>query len=1178
MPTTPKLFVLHQGISGQGQLFCNVLDWDSGSWQGDAQTPNTGMSAGPSAVFHGGKLYCFHQGYHQDGTLWYDVYDGVRWLGDKQVTVSAMSEGPSAVEFKGALYCFYQGSGEHGELRYTVFDGANWRPEQTVPNTGMSKSPSAVVSGGRLYCFHQGYHQDGTLWYNASDDGVHWFGDTQVTGERGAGPRMSQGPAAIEFRGALYCFYQADGEHGILRYTVFDATGRPTEYPVPNTRRMSKSPSAVVYFDKVYCFHQGSGENGELWYEVFDGSNWLVDRHVTDTGMSESPGALVAPLDPPPALFVSPNPAEVRVSSFDGWGCSLCWWANSFGKEGSLSEELADIFFSTKTVTSTIPENPLPPLPGLGMKIIRYNIGGGGGGARIDKNTVELVSPNNPVGSSRYLQGFWRNWGDGDDAWDWTADGNQRNMMALACKRGANIVEFFSNSPPWWMCYNHSSSGGTLSINPVSLHINNLQSWNYDQFARYLATVVKYARENWGINVNYLEPFNESSSTPWLYYGPKSLGDIVNKSAWVNSSQEGCNFDPSIQITVLNKLYDELNKAGLLGTVAMTAPDENIVDETLAVWGIYLSSGMGKLAKVNTHGYQFLNPYRGPSRPLLRAAVRPAGLKLWMSEYGDSDSTGITMATSMLLDLTELQPDAWVYWQPLDGGGWGLIDPDFDKKRLNFVNSKYYVFAQFSRHLGQGCRIIGNSDPNSVVAFDSQGKLIIVTLNLGRGRWISYDLSIFSEVGGPVERWETPARDGTAYQHSSDTALIDKTFRHYFQPNSVCTFEISNVSMLRDWQAWFPIHREASFDHKCQRVTALSRNPNHVDLFALGFDNKVYATFWDTSGGWSASGWLPIHPERVFDHQTQQLTALARTPDHVDLFAIGFDEKVYTTFWDTSGGWSSSGWLSIHPEASFDHKSQRVTALSRNPNHADLFAIGFDDQVYTTFWDTSGGWSPVGWRPIPFGAAAAVDPVTHQIRPPASFDHTTQEVTALARTPDHVDLFAIGSDNRVYTTFWDTSGGWSPSGWFAIHPEASFDHKSQRVTALSRNPNHVDLFAIGFDDKVYTTFWDASGGWSPSGWFAIHPEASFDHESQRVTALSRNPNYVDLFVIGFNDHVYTTFWGASGGWSPSGWFAIHPEALFDHKSQRVTALSRNPNHVDLFAIGFDNAVYTTWRD
>ena len=98
--------------------------------------------------------------------------------------------------------------------------------------------------------------------------------------------------------------------------------------------------------------------------------------------------------------------------------------------------------------------------------------------------------------------------------------------------------------------------------------------------------------------------------------------------------------------------------------------------------------------------------------------------------------------------------------------------------------------------------------------------------------------------------------------------------------------------------------------------------------------------------------------------------------------------------------------------------------------------------------------------------------------------------------------------------------------------------------------------------------------WRP--WFQIHPETVFDHTTQRLAAVSRGPGNLDLFVIGFDNAVWTTFWTQAGGWNPGGWFQIHPETVFDRGSQETVALARVSDHIDLFLIGFDNAVWSAW--
>jgi galactan endo-1,6-beta-galactosidase len=412
----------------------------------------------------------------------------------------------------------------------------------------------------------------------------------------------------------------------------------------------------------------------------------------------------------------------VRTPSFDGWGCSLCWWANEYVDSKSATT-LADYFFSTNTTNQ---------LPGLGMNIVRYNVGAGtsfqGSTAIIDPNTIENISPNNrvynPQDSFRYISGYWLNWYNTDPdntvSWDWTRDPRQRAMLQLARNRGVNLIELFSNSPPWWMCYNHSASGARPFL--PTLSGDNLQGWNYHQFATYLAVVVQYFRDNQGIPVNYIEPFNEPYSLPWV------LGGWWTYPGY----QEGCNFAPDTQAAVLNYLNQEISSRHQ--PVGLTASDENSMDlavDTLSSW-CSPSDPSSLLAKINVHGYDGQCPYRGSARGELRALVnRLAGQpkKLWMSEYGDDDPSGCTMATSIMMDMSQLQPDAWIYWQPIDWMGWGFFSmaaPD----NYGLVQRKFYVFAQFSRHIKHGDSILDSNSPWTINAHNpAEKRLSIVYLN-----------------------------------------------------------------------------------------------------------------------------------------------------------------------------------------------------------------------------------------------------------------------------------------------------------------------------------------------------------------------------------------------------------------------------------------------------------------
>lgn len=96
-------------------------------------------------------------------------------------------------------------------------------------------------------------------------------------------------------------------------------------------------------------------------------------------------------------------------------------------------------------------------------------------------------------------------------------------------------------------------------------------------------------------------------------------------------------------------------------------------------------------------------------------------------------------------------------------------------------------------------------------------------------------------------------------------------------------------------------------------------------------------------------------------------------------------------------------------------------------------------------------------------------------------------VTALSRFQNHIDLFVSGRDGGVYSTFWDANGGWL-NHWFRLADTNFGDHftvpPGSRISALSRFENHIDLFVMGRDGGIYSTFRDANGGWF-NHWFRV---------------------------------------------------------------------------------------------
>lgn len=470
-------------------------------------------------------------------------------------------------------------------------------------------------------------------------------------------------------------------------------------------------------------------------------------------GAVDDPSAEVAS-----GLTAKMNPSATR-GTWEGWGTSLAWWAKQFGQR----DDLADLVFTLKTVTYDG-----TAVPGLGLNIARYNAGACSWNAINGQSMV--VSPH--ITKATQMEGYWLDWLSSDPAsssWNWWVDSNQRNMMWKARDRGVTHFELFSNSPMWWMLDNHNPSGAADGG-------DNLQSWNYRQHAVYLATVAKYTHDHWGVDFETVEPFNEPSASWWKAGG----------------TQEGSHVGAAIQAQVIQFLREELNSRSL-SSVGIAASDESYYDQARATWDSFAPNVKSAVSKVNVHGYQ----YGGGRRDLLASAVAASGKKLWNSEYGDGDASGLQLASNLNLDMVWLHPTAWVYWQAIDGGGWGLLQGDRNSGVLGPVNTKYYVMAQYTRHIRPGATVLDSGDGNTFAAYDAAARrLVLVTINYGTPQTIAYDLSRFRTVGGDggvVRRWATQIKGTERYGEHADTRLNGKTFSAAFPANTIQTFEIDNV-------------------------------------------------------------------------------------------------------------------------------------------------------------------------------------------------------------------------------------------------------------------------------------------------------------------------------------------------------------------------------------------------
>lgn len=469
-------------------------------------------------------------------------------------------------------------------------------------------------------------------------------------------------------------------------------------------------------------------------------------------------------------VVVSLDPSEASPfngGEFEGWGTSLCWWANRLGYSEKLTQQAADAFFSDE---------------GLGLDIVRYNLGGGD-----DTSHNHVTRSDSKVPS--YAAGFDD---EGNIVYDWTADENQRNIALAALEANPDLYfEGFSNSPPYFMTVSGCSSGAENAGD------DNLAPEHYADFGKFIADVTKHMKDEYGIKFQSYSPMNEPDTTYWGAYSPK---------------QEGAHFSPGeTQSGTIIATRKALDNAGLTD-VLVAGMDETDIDKSITNYALLTDEAKAALGRIDTH------TYGGSQRAKLKETAVNAGKDLWMSEV-DGGWDGFGLANRIILDMNGMQPSAWIMWDIVDfhkdsefttpdgtkseannkldpkATLWGVAMADHDTETLELSN-KYYFFGQFTRYINPGDTIIASSN-NTLAAYNKEsGDIKIVAVNQG-SEDLSYefDLSAFVAVGDTVTEIRTNNEMGENTEHwreiTGEAALGGKKLKTTLKAGTLTTYIIS---------------------------------------------------------------------------------------------------------------------------------------------------------------------------------------------------------------------------------------------------------------------------------------------------------------------------------------------------------------------------------------------------
>lgn len=355
--------------------------------------------------------------------------------------------------------------------------------------------------------------------------------------------------------------------------------------------------------------------------------------------------------------------------TFEGFGASGAWWAQSVGARPALCDEIARLLYDKDS--------------GIGLSIYRYNLGAGSADSGAG-NCGDALRRTHSLETE-------------DGGCDPFRDEAAVNMMRKAAEYGAREIVVFSNSPPERMTKN-----GKAHLDEKNAFRTNLAKENYGAFSAYILDAAeRFLAE--GLPVKYVSPVNEPI---WKWTG----------------GQEGCHYSPLQARRLLRVCAEGIEaRPALRGKVKLSGMESGDLrwfnkSYTRAL----LDDGVIRrnIDAVDYHSY-FL-PL--PAPPFMNDRIafmkrfrrfmdrRYPGVPLKMSEWchmrGGRDAgmdSALVTARVIVEDLTVTNVASWSHWIACSHYDYcdGLIYYDTETDDYT-LTKRYFVTGNFSKFIPFG--------------------------------------------------------------------------------------------------------------------------------------------------------------------------------------------------------------------------------------------------------------------------------------------------------------------------------------------------------------------------------------------------------------------------------------------------------------------------------------------
>jgi hypothetical protein len=318
---------------------------------------------------------------------------------------------------------------------------------------------------------------------------------------------------------------------------------------------------------------------------------------------------------------------------------------------------------------------------------------------------------------------------------------------------------------------------------------------------------------------------------------------------------------------------------------------------------------------------------------------------------------------------------------------------------------------------------------------------------------------------------------------------------------------------------------------------AVARQPGNLDAFFTLSNGQIIDDFWNSSGwGYTAV----TNPNAGV--AGAPIVATARTGNNLDAFWFGTDGALYDAFWSAGNSWGTARVTS----GSNGPSRSNLAAVSRTANNLDVFWIGFDGNLWTAFWNPTSSWGTT--RVTSDGNAA-----------------TGGGVAAVARTANNIDVFWINKNGAMETAYWSSGNSWGT----LVTTSNGVGTSGSSVAAASRDWSRLDVFWVNPSGNVQQARWfdlaQANPNWLQT---AVSPAVAYSSSAQ-ISAVTREPSNLDLFLVGTDGAVYNPYFTDASGWGQARAAAVGTAI----SGSAIAGTTRTPSNLDAFEVGANGTTH-----